>query len=416
MSLCINPECKKPHNSDTTIFCQGCGSELLLDGRYRVVQELGQGGFGTTYEVIDVNSHPWVLKVLMDNHPKYVELFRQEAQVLTRLKHPGIPKADIDGYFLYFPQGREEPLHCLVMEKIEGLNLSEYIKRRGNRPIKPKRVLRWLAELALILEQVHNEHFFHRDIKPSNIMLRANGCLALIDFGTVREVTNSYLEKMAAGEITGVVTQGYTPMEQMRGKAVLQSDFYALGGTAIYLLTTQNPGEFYDFAEDKLKWRDAVPEIAPELADLIDSMTAFSPAKRPSNSREIFNRLIAIDSSLQVLDENFDYSSKKSKSNISDINISNINISDTKVKTTTKSNTSTGTTAFSTSFNTPITPEFVKHCQQQLTEFIGPMASIVCKRVVKKNPNMTEIELSLALAKTISNPEKAKDFQQRLLK
>ena len=413
MSLCINPECNNPHNSDTTIFCQGCGSELLLDGRYRVVQELGQGGFGTTYEIIDVNSHPWVLKVLMDNHPKYVELFRQEAQVLTRLKHPGIPRTDIDGYFLYFPQGREEPLHCLVMEKIEGLNLSEYIKRRGNRPIKPKRVLRWLAELTLILEQVHNEHFFHRDIKPSNIMLRANGCLALIDFGTAREVTNSYLEKMAAGEITGVVTQGYTPMEQMRGKAVLQSDFYALGGTAIYLLTAQNPGEFYDFAEDKLKWRNAVPEIAPELADLIDSMTAFSPAKRPSSSREIFNRLIAIDSSLQVLDENFDYSSGKSKSNISD---TKSNISDTKVKTTTKSNTSIGNTAFSTSFNTPITPEFVEHCRQQLTEFIGPMASIVCKRVVKKNPGMTEIELSLALAKTISNPEQARDFQQRVLK
>ncbi len=191
MSLCINPECQKPHNSDTTIFCQGCASELLLDGRYRVIQELGQGGFGITYEIIDVNGRPWVLKILIDNHPKYVELFRQEAQVLGILKHPGIPKIDLDGYFLYFPEGREEPLHCLVMEKIEGLNLSQYIEQRGDRPIKPKRALRWLAELSLILEQVHNENFFHRDIKPSNIMLRTNGCLALIDFGTAREVTKS---------------------------------------------------------------------------------------------------------------------------------------------------------------------------------------------------------------------------------
>jgi serine/threonine protein kinase len=65
MSVCINPECKKIHNSDTLIFCQQCGSELLLDGRYRVIKELGQGGFGTTYEILDLNSRPWVLKVLM---------------------------------------------------------------------------------------------------------------------------------------------------------------------------------------------------------------------------------------------------------------------------------------------------------------------------------------------------------------
>ena len=429
MSLCINPECQKPHNSDTVIFCQGCASELLLDGRYRVVQELGQGGFGITYEIIDVNGHPWVLKVLMDNHPKYVELFRQEAQVLGILTHPGIPKIDIDGYFLYIPEGREEPLHCLVMEKVEGLNLSQYIEQRGARPIKPKRALRWLGELSLILEQVHNENFFHRDIKPSNIMLRANGCLALIDFGTAREVTKSYIEKMAVGEITGVVTQGYTPMEQMRGKAVLQSDFYALGGTIIYLLTAQNPSSFYDFTEDKLVWREAVPQITPDFADLIDCMMAFSPAKRPSNSREIFNQVIAIDPSLQILDENFDLSSLKSELDTDDTSTtSNSKIDDVldipNTKVTDKINkspsyiniTELGNTAFYASFNTPITPEFIEYCRQQLAEFIGPMASIICKRAIAKNPQMTQAELSLTLAKTISNPEQAKDFQQRLLK
>lgn len=428
MNLCINPECQKPHNSDTTIFCQGCKSELLLDGRYRVVEELGQGGFGTTYEIIDVNGHPWVLKVLMDNHPKYVELFRQEAQVLTILKHHGIPKVDLDSYFVYFPQGREEPLHCLVMEKIEGLNLNQYIEQRGYRPIKPKRALRWLAELSLILEQVHNENFFHRDIKPSNIMLRANGCLALIDFGTVRKVTNSYLEKIAAGEITGVVTQGYTPMEQMRGKAVLQSDFYALGGTLIYLLTAQNPSSFFDLTEDKLIWRDTVPQIAPEFADLIDRMMAFSPAKRPSNSREIFNQIIAIDPSLQVLDEHFNCTSIKSDivDTKTSIKITSDTL-DTKFNNTVNQSSNkseddlsfiantASSTVFSSSLDPQITPEFIERCRQQLAEFIGPMASIVCKRTLQNNPNMTESELSLALAQTISNPKQAKDFQQRMV-
>lgn len=396
MSLCINPECKKIHNSDTLIFCQECSSELLLDGRYRVVKELGQGGFGTTYEILDLNSRPWVLKVLIDNHPKYVELFKQEAQVLGMLNHPGIPKTDLDGYFIYFPVGRKEPLHCLVMEKIEGLNLNEYIKQRGNLPIKPKRALRWLAELALLLEQVHNKNFFHRDIKPSNIMLRSNGCLALIDFGTAREVTQSYLQKMVEGEITQVITQGFTPIEQARGKAVLQSDFYALGGTMIYLLTAQNPATFYDSIKEKLIWDSAVPDIAPEFVDLIDRMMAFSPAQRPSDSRAIFQAAVQIDSSLQVLDEKFD------------------EISDHSPAEKSLANTAT-TTILSSSFNVKVTPEFIARCRQELTEFIGPMANIICQRIIKQNPNMSKSEFCNSLAEIIPNSQQAKEFKQRLI-
>ena len=401
MSLCINPECKKIHNSDTLIFCLGCGSELLLDGRYRAVRELGQGGFGTTYEILDLNSHPWVLKVLMDNHPKYVELFKQEVQVLNILDHPGIPKTDLDGYFLYVPQGREEPLHCFVMEKIEGLNLSQYIKQRGDRPIKVKRALRWLAELTLVLEQVHDKNFFHRDIKPSNIMLRANGCLALIDFGTVREVTQSYLQKMGAGEITGVMTQGYTPMEQMRGKAVLQSDFYALGGTMIYLLTAQNPTAFYEPAVDRLIWRDAVPDIVPEFADLIDRMMAFSPRKRPANSRAIFNELIAIDSSLKVLDESLSSISRNSRFRTEPTN------------QIPASSTVTRFAELTPNSPSQISPEFIERCRQVLAEFIGPMANIVCQRTAKQNPNMSKQEFCNLLATKISNPNHAAQFRQR---
>ena len=403
MNLCINPECQQPRNSDTTIFCKGCGSELLLDGRYRVIRELGQGGFGTTYEILDLNSHPRVLKVLTDNHPKYVELFKQESQVLSILNHHGIPKIDLDGYFLYFPEGRTEPMHCLVMEKIEGLNLRQYVEQRGNRPIKPKRVLRWLAELILILERVHAKNFFHRDIKPSNIMLRVNGCLALIDFGTVREVDKSYLQKQAAGEITGVVTQGYTPTEQMRGKAVLQSDFYALGGTAIYLLTAQNPSKFYDALEDKIIWREGVPNISPGFADLIDRLIAFLPSKRPASARSIFEQIIAIDSSLQILDEHFNYTAVKSKvaQNTDATNPLTSNFS-----TTTKS-------ALYSSLEIPITPEFIERCRRELAEYIGPMANIVCKRAVKQSPTMSEKELYETLAKAIENPQQAREFQSR---
>ena len=397
MSLCINPQCKQQHNSDSTIFCHSCGSELLIDGRYRVVRELGHGGFGTAYDAVDFNYRPWVLKVLTDNHPKYVELFRQEAEILSILNHSGIPKIDLDGYFTYFPEGREEPLHCLVMEKIEGLNLAEYIEQRGHRPIKFKRALRWLAELSLILERVHQHNFFHRDIKPSNIMLKANGCLVLIDFGTVREVTQSYINKKAAGNLTGVVSHGYTPIEQMRGKAVFQSDFYALGSTMIFLLTGENPSSFYDYSEDKFDWDRAATDISPQFIDLIDRMTAFSPVKRPANAREIFNQIVAIDSSLQVLDEHYTSTTEARSGNPQHERSHPAKVTVAPLK------------------HNPVTPEFIEYCRLELAQYIGPMASIICKRTIRDNPNISQIELCTALAKTISDPQQAKDFQRRLI-
>ena len=195
------------------------------------MRPLGLGGFGKTYEVSDRNL-PKVLKLLINNDAKYVELFKREAEVLSRLNHPGIPQVESEGYFTVFPKNSTEPLHCLVMERIEGMNLEEYLQQRDNRPINQKLALQWLTELTTILGVVHSQNFFHRDIKPSNIMLKPDGLLALIDFGTAREVTSTYVAKQAAGKkITGVQSFGYAPPEQINGYAVLQSDFFALGRT-----------------------------------------------------------------------------------------------------------------------------------------------------------------------------------------
>jgi serine/threonine protein kinase len=84
MSLCINPHCQNPDNPDNVMYCQSCGSYLLLEGRYRVMRLLGEGGFAKTYEVSDRANTLKVLKVLSNNELKAVELFQREAQVLTR--------------------------------------------------------------------------------------------------------------------------------------------------------------------------------------------------------------------------------------------------------------------------------------------------------------------------------------------
>ncbi|NMG22472.1 serine/threonine-protein kinase [Brasilonema bromeliae] len=301
MSLCINPHCQKPENPDNILFCQNCGSELLLEGRYRAMRRLGGGGFGVTYEVNEVRSNiPKVLKVLINNQPKAVELFQREAEVLALLNHPGIPKVESNNYFVYFPRNSQQPLHCLVMEKVEGLDLYEYMRQRDHRPINQKLAVQWLTEIVTILQQVHSQNFFHRDIKPPNIMLRADGHLVLIDFGTARALTQTYWSAQSQGNVTGVVSAGYTPTEQMSGQAVPQSDFFALGRTFVYLLTGKEPTDpaIYDSYNNESRWRSHTPNILPTLADLIDRMMAHLPSQRPANTQEILQRLAAIDQAL----------------------------------------------------------------------------------------------------------------------
>ena len=311
MSYCLNPKCPNPPDPMNAqgIICQNCESKLLLNDRYRVVQPLSMGGFGQTFEVDDQG----ILKVLKVLNParfsdprskqKVISLFQREAEVLSELHHSGIPKVEPDGYFPFWPKDSQEPLLCLVMEKIDGSTLQQWQENRGNQPITLVQALSWLKQLADILEQVHQKQYFHRDIKPSNIMLRPNGQLALIDFGAVRELTQTYLHQQ---HVTGTVigTPGYTPPEQMQGRAVPQSDFFALGRTFVQLLTGRHPLDLHeDPKTGKLIWRNSVPHISKSWSDFIDKLLGRSlfdfidelmePSwkKRPKNTRVILKRL-----------------------------------------------------------------------------------------------------------------------------
>jgi serine/threonine protein kinase len=183
------------------------------------------------------------------------------------------------------------------MEKIEGLNLQQYIQKRGS-PIDQKFALQWLTQLVNILQEVHNQNFFHRDIKPSNIMLKVDGQLVLIDFGTAREITETFVAKQALGQVTGVISAGYTPPEQLNGQAVPQSDFFALGRTFVYLLTATDPSKLYDSYIDQLRWRDTAPGVSPQFADFLDRLMARFPNQRPQNAEVILQQLEEINRSL----------------------------------------------------------------------------------------------------------------------
>jgi len=297
VSYCLNPKCPNPSDPANSgkSACIHCGSELLLQGRYRLVAPLGGGGFGRTFEVDD-NGARRVLKVLLKEHPKAVELFKQEADVLVRLRHPGIPKVDRDGYFIFTPAHSTESFHCLVMEKIAGANLQDWLKHRG-RPISQEQAVNWLKQLSEILDQVHRLNYFHRDIKPHNIMCKPNGQLVLIDFGTAREVSATYFAKVGQGQnVTGIVSPGYTPPEQTNGKAVPQSDFFALGRTFVYLLTGKPPTAFPENPRTgRLMWRKGAPQVSDSVANVIDYLMAPFPGNRPQSPQMVLQCLEEIN-------------------------------------------------------------------------------------------------------------------------
>ncbi|MBD2136725.1 protein kinase [Anabaena sp. FACHB-1237] len=303
MSLCINPNCQNPDNPNNRVNCATCRSELLLQGRYRVIKKLGSGGFGNTFEIEEARTNtPKVLKVLNNYDPKAIELFKQEADVLSKLSklnHPGIPQVEPDAYFIYKPYQSNYPIYCIVMEKIEGINLQEYMEIRNYRPIDQTSAIEWLKDLINILDAVHGENFFHRDIKPPNIMLNNSSQLVLIDFGTVRKNTRTVVNQQ--GGVTQINSAGYTPPEQLNFNAVPQSDFYALGRTFVYLLTGKFPldPDIYDNQNDQLNWRNHAPEISHKLADLLDDMMQRLYKDRPQNTQEILRRIAAIEANVK---------------------------------------------------------------------------------------------------------------------
>ena len=291
MSHCINPKCQIRQNPDNLAKCSFCGTSLLINGRYLLVKPLRElSGLHTTeiFEVSDRNTLK-VLKVLNSDRSKLIELLQQEAKVLQRLQNLGVPK--VYEYFTFLPNNESKKLHCLVMEKIEGQNLKQWLEE--NEPISEARAINWLKQLTSILKEVHQAKLLHRDIKPSNIMLRPDGQLVLIDFGTVREITHTYVSKLGQSDITQVYSPGYTPLEQIEGQAVKESDFIALGRTFVHLLTGIYPAELPKNPQtNQLVWRNQAPQISEWLVYLIDELLAPLPQNRPQNAQSILECLV----------------------------------------------------------------------------------------------------------------------------
>jgi len=206
-------------------------SGTLRSGRYVIIGELGAGSQAETFDAVDkLHGRGVAIKRFQVRGAKSwkdVELAEREARVLSTLSHPNLP--------VYVEHFEEDGALYLVMEKIEGETLAALRKRRAT--LTHADVARFLADADAALTYLHSRvpPIIHRDIKPGNVILRKDGSYAFVDFGSVRD------QLKPEGGSTVVGTFGYMAPEQFQGRALKASDVYAVGATALSLVTGREP-------------------------------------------------------------------------------------------------------------------------------------------------------------------------------
>lgn len=255
----------------------------LLQNRYRVVQLLGQGGFGRTYLAEDTGrfQERCAIKEFVPIQgedsfsDKATQLFQREASVLYQISHPQIPK--------FQATFEETDRLFLVQDYVEGPTYHEVLNRRReqDRAFSETEVRQFLQQLLPVLAHIHAKGIIHRDISPDNIILRQRDQLpVLIDFGVVKEVVTRMQMEGVASHATTVGKAGYAPSEQMQtGRAYPSSDLYALAVTAVVMLTGKEPQLLFDDVNYSWRWQEETT-VSPELASVLNKALSYRPGDR----------------------------------------------------------------------------------------------------------------------------------------
>ena len=254
----------------------------LVDGKYKILNKIGQGGMSVVYLAMNERANKqWAIKEVRKDGVKNFEVVKQglivETDLLKKLHHPNLPSIidviDGDGTFL------------IVMDYIEGRHLESVLKEYGAQ--NQEDVIEWAKQLCDVLSYLHSRKppIIYRDMKPSNIMLKPDGKVMLIDFGTARE-----FKETSVADTTCLGTQGYAAPEQYggQGQTDARTDIYCLGATLYHLLTGHNPSEPpYEMYPIRY-WN---PELSSGLEEIILKCTQKNPDDRYQSCAELLYAL-----------------------------------------------------------------------------------------------------------------------------
>lgn len=269
--------------------------ESILQGRYRIVRQLGKGGMGAVYEAVDERLGITVaLKETLSAEPSMRKQFEQEARLLASMQHPALPRVSD-----HFTEGDRA---FLVMQFIAGVDLARIIAQQPG-PFPRDQVIAWADQLldALIYLHSRDRQVIHRDIKPHNLKLTANGQIALLDFGLAK-AQPSDPSTTASAAFFGYTRQ-YAPLEQIQDRRTdPRSDIYALGATLYHLLTGTKPPDallrasaLVNSEPDPLKPANRVHQtVGPEITAILKKAMAQKPEDRYSNATEFREALRCI--------------------------------------------------------------------------------------------------------------------------
>lgn len=254
----------------------------VIDGKYKILDEIGHGGMSTVYLAINEKANkPWAIKEVRKSFRRNFDILKQslilETDMLKKLSHKNLPSIvdviDSDENFL------------IVMDYIEGNTLEKLIEENGAYP--QESVVDWAVQLCDVLRYLHERPnpIIYRDMKPSNVMLKSDGNVVLIDFGTARE-----FKEQNAGDTTYLGTQGYAAPEQFggMGQTDARTDIYCLGATMYHLLTGHNPSEPPYEMYPIRQWN---PALSSGLEKVILKCTRKNPADRYSSANELMYAL-----------------------------------------------------------------------------------------------------------------------------
>lgn len=254
----------------------------LVDGKYKILNKVGQGGMSVVYLAMNEKANKqWAVKEVRKDGVLDFESVKQglvaETDILKKLSHPNLPSIidviDTDESFI------------IIMDYIQGNSLNKALEEFGAQP--QENVIEWAKQLCDVLGYLHSRQppIIYRDMKPANIMLKPDGNVTLIDFGTARE----FKEKNLA-DTTCLGTVGYAAPEQFggMGQTDARTDIYCLGATLYHLVTGMNPCEPpYEIKPI----REINPTLSSGLERIIQKCTQRDPNDRYQSAAEMMYAL-----------------------------------------------------------------------------------------------------------------------------